>query len=80
MSSKGLAWSEPQGGLFGLVTLPGQGDLTPRIESAARDHDVLVAPGAFFGVPNAFRLAWSIDGARLDEGLERLGRALELAS
>ena len=32
---------------------------------------------AFFGVPNAFRLAWSIDAGKLDEALARLARALE---
>ena len=41
-----------------------------------RDHQVLVAPGAFFGVPDAFRLAVFIDARRLDEGLARLTEAL----
>jgi hypothetical protein len=39
---------------------------------------VLVAPAAFFGVPDAFRIAWSIPVEVLDEGLERLAEALEL--
>jgi aspartate/methionine/tyrosine aminotransferase len=71
-----LSWSAPAEGLFGWVTLPGRGDLTPAIEAAARDREVLVAAGAFFGVPNAFRIAWSLPAAQLDEGLGRLAEAL----
>jgi hypothetical protein len=39
---------------------------------------VLVAAGAFFGAPEAFRIAWSLPADRLDEGLGRLAEALEL--
>ena len=76
VTSKGLTWSAPAAGLFGLVTVPGAPDLTPTIEAAALERQVLVAPGAFFGVPGGFRLAWSIASDRLDEGLHRLGAAL----
>ena len=76
LASKGLAWSAPVSGLFGFVTVPGAGDLTPVIEAAVTERQVIVAPGAFFGTPNGFRLAWSIASERLDEGLERLGQAL----
>jgi aspartate/methionine/tyrosine aminotransferase len=58
--------------------MPGSVDLTPAIEAAARDHEVLVAAGSFFGVPNAFRVAWSAPAGVLDEGLARLGEALAL--
>ena len=71
-----FAWSGPQSGLFGLVTLPGAGDLRPALERGAAEHGALVVPGSFFEVPNGFRLSWSIDDPRLDEGLERLGRIL----
>ena len=72
-----LAWSAPREGLFGFAVDTRGGDLTAAIEQGARDQGVLVAAGAFFGVPNGFRLAWSIDGGKLDEALERLGRALQ---
>src|SRR4029077_8216672 len=49
VASHGLGWSAPTDGLFGLVTVPGAGDLTPTIEAAVRDREVIVAPGAFFG-------------------------------
>jgi aspartate/methionine/tyrosine aminotransferase len=76
VAARGLRWSAPTEGLFGLVTVPGGVDLTARIEAAVREHDVLVAPGAFFGVPDAFRLAWSLPVEHLDQGLERLAQAL----
>jgi aspartate/methionine/tyrosine aminotransferase len=71
-----LTWSEPESGLFGFATCVRPEDLTARIEAAAQHDGILVAPGAFFGVPNGFRLSWSIATELLDEGLERLGRVL----
>jgi aspartate/methionine/tyrosine aminotransferase len=78
VASHGLTWSAPAEGLFGLVTVPGRVDLTPAIEKAARERQVLVGAGAFFGLPEAFRVAWSIPDDRLDEGLSRLAEALQL--
>jgi aspartate/methionine/tyrosine aminotransferase len=76
VAGQGLRWSEPPGGLFGFVHLPGTGDVTGFVDRELREREVLVAPGAFFGVPGGFRLAWSADDATLDEGLARLGDAL----
>jgi aspartate/methionine/tyrosine aminotransferase len=76
IEATGLSWSDPTEGLFGFVTVPRDGDLTPTIERAAREREVLVAAGAFFGIPNGFRLSWSIPDDRLDEGLGRLAEAL----
>jgi aspartate/methionine/tyrosine aminotransferase len=77
VASRGYAWSEPAEGLFGFVRIPGAGDLTPTIERAAREQEVLVAAGSFFGVPDGFRIAWSAPADALEEGLGRLGEALE---
>jgi aspartate/methionine/tyrosine aminotransferase len=77
-AARGLTLTSSEESLFGLVTLPGRGDLTATIEAGIRDHEVLVSPGAFFGVPNAFRIAWSLPLDALDEGLERLGKALDV--
>ena len=74
--SQRLDWSAPAEGLFGFAVVPGAGDLTAPIEAAARDREVLVVPGSFFGVPNGFRLAWSAPREVLDEGLRRLGDVL----
>jgi aspartate/methionine/tyrosine aminotransferase len=67
-----LEWCEPQDGPFGFVHVRGGPDLTEAIERGAREHDVLVAPGSFFGRPNAFRLGWSVDPRQLSEALSRL--------
>jgi aspartate/methionine/tyrosine aminotransferase len=71
-----LAWSAPGEGLFGFAVDSRGGDLTESIERGAREFGVLVAAGSFFGVPEGFRLSWSIDAAKLDEGLAHLERAL----
>jgi len=76
VQQQGLAWSAPAEGLFGLVTVPGAGDLTDDIEAIAREREVLVAAGAFFGAPSAFRLAWSSPADVLDEALARLAEGL----
>jgi aspartate/methionine/tyrosine aminotransferase len=68
----GLRWSAPDAGLFGFVHVPGSGDITGIVEAAARERGVLVAPGAFFGIPEGFRLAWSAPMDVLDEGLRSL--------
>ena len=66
-------WSAPESGLFGLVTLPGRGELLPRIEAHARETGVLVGAGTFFGAPESFRLSWATcDAARFEEGLRLL--------
>jgi aspartate/methionine/tyrosine aminotransferase len=71
-----LRWSAPREGLFGFAVDDRGEDLTERIERAAHASGVLVAAGTFFGLPNGFRLSWSIDGRKLDEALARLGRVL----
>ena len=66
-------WSAPSEGLFGMVTLPGRGDLRARIEARAREAGVLVGAGSFFGAPESFRLSWATcDAARFEEGLRLL--------
>lgn len=72
VAAKGLPWSAPDAGLFGFVRTPDSGDLTARLEAGAREREVLVAPGAFFGEPEGFRLAWSAPPAVFEEGLSRL--------
>jgi aspartate/methionine/tyrosine aminotransferase len=73
-----LSWSAPDAGLFGFATLDDPADLTPVIERGATSHGVLVAAGSFFGVPNGFRLGWSLPADKLDDGLARLSTVLGL--
>ena len=73
----GATWSAPAEGLFGLVRLPGCGDLLPAIERTARDTGVLVSAGSFFGVPDGFRRSWaSCSPESLRQGLDLLGQAM----
>jgi aspartate/methionine/tyrosine aminotransferase len=74
-SRSDLAWSAPDSGLFGFARGKSDLDVTT-VENAAHAEGILVAPGAFFGAPGGFRLAWSIDASKLDEGLKRLGHML----
>jgi aspartate/methionine/tyrosine aminotransferase len=74
-SRSDLSWSAPECGLFGFASGKANVDVTT-VEEAAHAEGIIVAPGAFFGAPGGFRLAWSIDGSKLDEGLKRLGHML----
>jgi len=75
-----LSWSAPASGLFGFATLDESTDLTPIIEAGVASHGVLVAAGSFFGVPNGFRLGWSLPSEKLADGLDRLATVLGLES
>lgn len=66
-------WSDPKEGLFGLVTLPGRGDLLEKIEANARTTGCLVGAGSFFGAPESFRLSWATCSTeRFEAGLRHL--------
>jgi aspartate/methionine/tyrosine aminotransferase len=73
-SRERVSWSAPDEGLFGFLTCADSEDLTQRIEAAAQNGQVVVAPGEFFGVPTGFRLSWSISHELLSEALARLDR------
>jgi aspartate/methionine/tyrosine aminotransferase len=75
---KDMVWSAPASGLFGFAVMNRAGDLLPDIEEGAKREGVLVAAGSFFGVPNGFRLSWSIPREKLAHGLELLDRVLSL--
>ncbi len=68
----GWGWSAPTDGLFGFVSIASRGDLTAAIEDAATVRGVLVTPGAFFGAPGGFRIAWSASEDDLRVGLQHL--------
>jgi hypothetical protein len=76
-----LQWSNPREGLFGLaiVSSARNDDIRPAIEIGIERHDVVVAPGVFFGIPNAFRIGWSLPESMLSEALDRLDRSLHEA-
>jgi aspartate/methionine/tyrosine aminotransferase len=74
-----IAWSAPGSGLFGFVRVPGRENLLADIEKGIAEHEVIVAPGSFFEMPDGFRLGWGdIAIENLPEALGRLDKALGL--
>lgn len=72
-----LEWEIPLGGAVGFPRLIDTDDADPFIAMAARDHDVGVTPGSFFGEPAHFRVAVAGEYEVLERGLAALGRALD---
>jgi aspartate/methionine/tyrosine aminotransferase len=77
--ARGLRFSGPHEGPFGLVTLAREVDLQPLVEDAVQKEGVLVTPGSFFELPSSVRIAWTAPSETLVEGLEGLARVLDLA-
>ncbi|UMP05257.1 PLP-dependent aminotransferase family protein [Amycolatopsis sp. EV170708-02-1] len=76
----GTTWTDPDGGMFVWVTLPGGAD-TDRLLPEALRHDVAFVPGSAFqvGEPDrsALRLSFAAHGPEtIAEGLRRLGKVL----
>jgi 2-aminoadipate transaminase len=77
---EGSAWSDPDGGMFTWVRLPGAAD-TAELLAAALEHDVAFVPGAPFyaGAPDraTLRLSFTTHTPEvITEGITRLGAAL----
>jgi aspartate/methionine/tyrosine aminotransferase len=69
-----LSWIAPKAGTVGFVRLDDANvdGLAERLLA----HDSLVVPGRFFGVDDHFRIGFGMEQAHLEEGLKRLGTAL----
>jgi len=72
-----LEWVEPLGGSVGFPRLRHTDDALPFVEFAAKEFEVGVTPGRFFGEPAHFRVAVAGAYDVLERGLEALGRALD---
>jgi 2-aminoadipate transaminase len=77
---EGSVWTDPDGGMFTWVRLPGDVD-TAGLLHAALAHDVAFVPGApfFAGTPDraTLRLSFTTNTPEaIAEGMARLGRAL----
>jgi DNA-binding transcriptional MocR family regulator len=80
----GSTWSDPDGGMFTWVRLPGDVD-TAELLPVALQHDVAFVPGAPFhaGAPDraTLRLSFTTNTpAVITEGVRRLGAALSRSS
>jgi 2-aminoadipate transaminase len=76
----GVTWARPQGGLFLWVQLPEHVDASEFL-NVALEEKVAFVPGRVFypndGGKNTMRLTFATAGPeRIEEGIERLGRAL----
>ncbi|MFJ8826738.1 PLP-dependent aminotransferase family protein [Streptomyces sp. NPDC102467] len=80
--ASGVTWNVPGGGFFIVLTVPFPAD-DALLEISARDYGVLWTPMSYFGsepeAAHQLRLSYSqVDGAEIDEGLERLAAVLSV--
>jgi aspartate/methionine/tyrosine aminotransferase len=63
----------------GITTFPRwTGGDTERLEALLRDrYDTAVVPGRWFEMPDHFRVGFGLPTSDLEEGLNRLGSALD---
>lgn len=66
----------PDAGITMFPRWPG-GDVDALDALLRRDHDTSIVPGSFFGAAEHFRLGIGGDTAMIEEGLTRLGAALD---
>ncbi|MFD5827794.1 PLP-dependent aminotransferase family protein [Lentzea sp. NPDC060358] len=76
----GTTWSDPDGGMFVWLRLPGDADSAELLREALR-HDVAFVPGApFFATtpdPATFRMSFTANTpAEIAEGMQRLAKVL----
>ena len=74
-SQPALSWLAPEAGTVGFVRL--EGGRVDELVERLLENDSLVTPGRFFGVEDHFRIGFGMEEAQLEEGLNRLGLALE---
>ncbi|MEJ2542397.1 MAG: dipeptidase, partial [Gemmatimonadota bacterium] len=70
-------WVPPAGGSVGFPRIRGVEDASDFVSVLRKDYDTGVVPGHFFEAPAHFRVALGGRAEILEEGLRRLGRALE---
>jgi aspartate/methionine/tyrosine aminotransferase len=66
----------PEYGCMYFPRVRGIGDTAALARALWRRHGILVAPGEYFAMPGHVRIGFGGDAAELDDGLERLHRAL----
>lgn len=76
----GLVFNPEPRAIFGLIQVTQNVEnLRERIERACHNTGVLVVPGEFFEMPNAFRICWAKSQETLSEGLKALSQQLFLS-
>ncbi|MEV4583292.1 capreomycidine synthase [Nonomuraea jabiensis] len=69
---------EPRGGVCAFPRLRGQDDTTGLCHRLAREHRVLLVPGACFGDPRRVRLGFGGPAEPFERGLDLLGKVLHV--
>jgi len=72
-----LEWVPPAGGSVGFPRIRDRDDTSEFVETLRKRHQTGVVPGRFFEAPAHVRIALGGQREALEEGLRRLGRALE---
>jgi len=72
-----LEWVPPAGGSVGFPRIKGRDDASEFVKTLRTRYDTGVVPGYFFEAPAHFRVALGGRAEILEEGLLRLGEALE---
>ncbi|MEU5426323.1 capreomycidine synthase [Streptomyces olivoreticuli] len=67
-----VAWQRPQGGVCGLLRLPGVEDTEAFCRELLDRHGTLLVPGTAFDLPDGVRLGFGGAERELSEGLARL--------
>lgn len=70
-----LSWRPPEVGPVGFVRYGGSVEALVRL--LEEDYDATVPPGRFFDAPDHFRIGFGMLTDQLEQGLERLGAALD---
>lgn len=71
-----LTWIRPDLGIIAFPELKSGRSADSFVEFARRSHGVQVVPGRFFETDHAFRLGFGMEREKLENGLIRLGEAL----
>jgi DNA-binding transcriptional MocR family regulator len=71
-----VSWVPPEAGSVGLLRLheADEGGLVRLLET---EYDATVAPGSMFEAPGHVRVGFGMETPELEEGLQRLGEALD---
>ena len=72
-----LEWIEPCGGVVGFPRLVADEPSFELCLSLIKDHKTFVIPGEYFKMPQHFRLGFGGNSFEIEEGLKRLGLALD---
>ncbi|MCC6737748.1 MAG: pyridoxal phosphate-dependent aminotransferase [Planctomycetia bacterium] len=76
-SRKDVEWIEPEWGFIAWLRLTSRAT-SDRLEPVLRKkYDAQVAPGHYFGCPDHIRVGIGLAKEKLEEGLKRLGKALD---